>query len=129
MNIPLGMPVCVSCRREPSHTIFLFSIWTELYQNHSSNPSFLRSLLRSAVTKQASNSSLWILYIHFEMQIAPLRAKQIFYEAIASCPCSKSLHLIPFHAGPLRDHFSTEELEQVYETLQDKEIRLHNFYE
>lgn len=74
-----------------------------------------------------------MLALHFEENIS--RRKQLFYQAIAYCPYSKGilvfradlimmqgLYLMAF--DELRNCFTSDELEELYGIMDDKEIRI-----
>ncbi len=53
------------------------------------------------------------------------RAVGVFHRAIRACPWCKSLYMLAFSVPALRDAMGEERLRAVYETMQDKGLRLH----
>ena len=51
------------------------------------------------------------------------KAKGVFYRAIQACPWVKGLYMLAFEQ--LGDAIGAEELRGVYETMVEKELRVH----
>jgi len=54
-------------------------------------------------------------------------AKSLFFQSIRECPWSKELYMVPFKLSKsfLRT-FSDEELEEIMNTMEEKELRIRN---
>ncbi|CED84838.1 Uncharacterized conserved protein [Phaffia rhodozyma] len=105
---------------------WLFAIWLELSMTKGRhNEHAVRRLFERAFDKPGINSSvtLWRLAINHEILLGQgSRGKALFFRAINACPWSKELYILPF--GPLRSHFTTRELEETYDLLHSRKIRL-----
>jgi hypothetical protein len=86
-----------------------------------------RAAFESALASDACKGStvLWRWYIRFcrKTKELKLRAKAIFYRAIAACPWSKDVALEAFET--LGDELTEAELQAVYETVTSKGLRTH----
>jgi len=57
-------------------------------------------------------------------------AKSLFFQAIRECPWSKELYLIPYKLSEtFLAHFTPEELEEIMNTMEEKELRIRNLKE
>ncbi|KAG9291623.1 hypothetical protein G9A89_022042 [Geosiphon pyriformis] len=116
--------------KKPTHVLWTFSIFVELYQHKPFNQHIVRSLFERALECSTSRNSiaLWILYLNFEIKYNRLdRAKALYFRAIRECPWSKEIYLFAFRV--LRSIFTTDELDEVMNLMLEKEIRLRVSFE
>ncbi|MCJ1277067.1 hypothetical protein MMC21_004876 [Puttea exsequens] len=104
-----------------------FAIWTELHRSigFGSNTSTIRSTFERAVGSGggAHCAEIWKLYFFFELSREESRAaKTIFWRALRVCPWVKDLYLLAFTF--LGDVFTDDDLAEVYQLLNKRELRL-----
>ena len=114
--------------RQESFVLLLFAIHTELSRavTLGSNMHSIRSAFERAVESNAAKHSpaLWMWYFDFELSRSEgSKAKAIFYRAIRACPWAKELYLLP--AEGLADIMDDRELQGCYQSMVDKELRVH----
>ncbi|KAF9914211.1 hypothetical protein BX616_008751 [Lobosporangium transversale] len=132
-----------------------YELWNQEPYNPSVVRSILEAALESASKSSSatfnSSPSLWLIYIELELResarqakpssalsskstidtVTPektetnMRVKQLLLRALNDCPWSKDLYMLAFEPR-LRRLFSLDELDQLYETMLEKEIRLRN---
>jgi hypothetical protein len=106
-----------------SENLWIWAIWNELSQSNY-NIHHVRALLERAIDNEIAkrSCSIWYLAIHYEIHHQDLsKAKRLFYRGIRECPWAKDLYLIPFIY--LRKEFSIEELNDIVQLMEEKEIR------
>jgi len=94
----------------------------------SSNTNAIRSAFERAVSSKAGThcAGLWKLYMSFEcFQGDMQRAKMTFYRGVGACPWAKELYLFAFEALRSQNGMADAELRGVYESMVEKEIRIH----
>ena len=81
--------------------------------------------------KNRHSINLWWIYIMIELDNNNLdHAKSLFFQAIRECPWSKELYLIPYKLSEtFLAHFTPEELEEIMNTMEEKELRIRNLKE
>ena len=105
-----------------------FAVYTELNRGITlgSNVHSIRGTFERALDSQSGKTSaaMWKLYFLFEHSRDELhKAKSIFYRSIRACPWTKELYLLPFeYLGKI---MPVEELKGVYDTMVEKELRVH----
>ncbi|KAH6567766.1 hypothetical protein BASA62_005886 [Batrachochytrium salamandrivorans] len=116
--------------RSPSHVILLFSAWSEMHQRGVVNSHVVRSLFEKAIEAKESvhSVSIWYMAIEFEARQETQnkldRAKALFYRGIRECPWAKELYMLAFTT--LAPAFTQQELAQVYNLMEEKEIRIRS---
>lgn len=116
--------------QEPKESVIphFFAIYTELNRSpvlganvHSVRNSFERAISTKAGQQSAS---IWKLYFVWEHSKGDMqKAKGVFWRAVQACPWVKELYLLAFRY--LQDMMPLDELRGVYETLVDRELRVH----
>ncbi|KAF9991805.1 hypothetical protein BGZ79_003952, partial [Entomortierella chlamydospora] len=134
-------------------SMWIFGLFYELWNQEPYNPHMVRSILESALetSKSSSFSSspvLWFIYIELELRESArergsilsntkdkgskpsdvessTRVKQLLLRALNDCPWCKDLYLIAFEPR-MRGLFSLDELDQLYQTMLEKEIRVRH---
>ncbi|EXJ87368.1 hypothetical protein A1O3_04327 [Capronia epimyces CBS 606.96] len=108
----------------------------------------IRSAFRRATDQGAEGyhcMAVWKAYVMWELSVVPREkpvAKEsrpaseskrrhelqkladVFYSSLRACPWSKELYMLAFSEEILRDGLSHEGLERVYESMQDRGLRL-----
>lgn len=114
----------------PSPVTFLFAIYTELLKSGEESHNRIRNLFERALEYQIcrTNVMLWRMYIRFEINISHIEnARKLFYRAIDKCPYSKLLWLDA--AKLFKDNFSADELREIIDLMNEKEIMLRSSIE
>ncbi|KAF9160258.1 hypothetical protein BGX20_002580 [Mortierella sp. AD010] len=134
-------------------SMWIFGLFYELWNQEPYNPHMVRSILESALetSKSSSFSSspvLWLIYIELELRESArergstslntkdegckpsgvesnTRVKQLLLRALNDCPWCKDLYLFAFEPR-MRGLFSLDELDQLYQTMLEKEIRVRH---
>ncbi|KAF9116677.1 hypothetical protein BGX27_000059 [Mortierella sp. AM989] len=130
-----------------------YELWNQEPYNPHMVRSILDSALESSKSSSFSSSPvLWLIYIELELRESArergsslshfkgksnkssdtslgvesnTRVKQLLLRALSDCPWCKDLYLIAFEPR-MRGLFSLDELDQLYQTMLEKEIRLRH---
>ncbi|KAF9207642.1 hypothetical protein BGZ49_010829 [Haplosporangium sp. Z 27] len=132
--------------------MWLFGLFYELWNQDPYSPHMVRTILESMLDSSKSSSfssspALWLIYIELELRESAqergsssshykdkskkldvessLRVKQLLLRAVNDCPWCKDLYLLAFEPR-MRSLFSLDELDQLYQTMLEKEIRIRH---
>jgi tetratricopeptide (TPR) repeat protein len=130
-----------------SLTSSTFSIAIELMRpayggrtEHSVRAAFMRALNDDSSSSHVS-PSLWLNYLRWELSLPnPLksnwkstssskihkRLRDLFYQALRSCPYSRPLYMVAFASQVLRYAIGDDGLQEIYDTMVEKGLRLHH---
>lgn len=110
-----------------SHDCVSSRVFAIQYESHAGNVHSTQAAFEHALESEACkhHPGLWISYIRFCHERKELRpkAKSVFYRALQYCPWSKEVFMEAF-ATLVRDMDSSE-LKSVYNTLNEKGLRVH----
>ncbi|KAF9438864.1 hypothetical protein BGZ76_003889 [Entomortierella beljakovae] len=135
--------------------MWIFGLFYELWSQDPYSSPLARSILESALESSKSSSygsspALWLIYIELELRESvrareasqrndkskksstpdteiesSTRVKQLLLRSVNDCPWCKDLYLIAFEPR-MRQLFSLDELDQLYQTMLEKEIRIRH---
>ncbi|ORX84470.1 DUF1740-domain-containing protein [Anaeromyces robustus] len=125
----------VQLKKDPSMLLYFVGIFSELKRYKYTNINLIKDHIERALQFSSHSINLWIIYIMIELDNNNLEhAKSLFFQSIRECPWSKQLYMIPFKLSKITSSpsnsflsiFTDEELEEIMNTMEEKEIRIRN---
>ncbi|ORX41457.1 hypothetical protein BCR36DRAFT_588024 [Piromyces finnis] len=115
-------------KKNPSIFLYLIGIFSELKRYKKGNIHLIKDHIERALQFSRHSINLWIIYIMIELDNNNIEhAKSLFFQSIRECPWSKELYMMPFKLSKSFLHsFSDEELDEIMNTMEEKELRIRN---
>ncbi|KAL8744760.1 MAG: hypothetical protein Q9190_003030 [Brigantiaea leucoxantha] len=115
-------------RGSESAISYLFAVYVDLNRGiiGGSTHESVRKAFEHALQSESGAhwAGMWKLYFEFEHSRGETqKARNVFYRAIAACPCVKEIYMLAFRC--LARDMTDRELRSVYDRMVEKGLRIH----